>query len=174
MALRIVGIVAHPLFDSWPRRGKVALGRFDVAAGEGGAALVKCLRGVSGLGKSSNGDRSKSFPRWHNPAPAWPGPSAPKPLIHRDQGWQECFAEFFCRRRDCRFETLRGKQGRSWHRRIRRDFQRAIVTGSSGRPVTHIKVIVGRRNKRCRALRGSRDRARSKLATASRQRPCRR
>ena len=47
MTLCRVGIVAHPLFGIRPRCGKVALGRFDVAASEGDAALVKCFREVS-------------------------------------------------------------------------------------------------------------------------------
>jgi hypothetical protein len=42
----IGGIVAHPPFEKWRRRGKVTLGRFDVAAGEGGPALIKCLRAL--------------------------------------------------------------------------------------------------------------------------------
>ena len=61
MTLCNVGIVAHPLFESWRRRGKIALGRFDVAASEGDAALVKCFRGVSAQGKSSNGESVKIF-----------------------------------------------------------------------------------------------------------------
>jgi hypothetical protein len=36
MTLCPVGVVAHPLFKFRPRRGKIALGRFDVAASEGG------------------------------------------------------------------------------------------------------------------------------------------
>src|SRR5215203_2099636 len=34
-------MIANPLLQSWYRRGKVALGGFDVAAGEGGTTLVK-------------------------------------------------------------------------------------------------------------------------------------
>ncbi len=49
MVLRIVRIFAHPSFESWRRRGKVTLGQFDLAAGEGGPALVVRFWGIARL-----------------------------------------------------------------------------------------------------------------------------
>ena len=130
MTLCNVGIVAYPLFGIRPRRGKIALGRFDVAASEGGAALVKCFRRVSACRKSSNGEISQNLFRrgiislQHGQVPAR--------QIHASIGISagrnglQNFAAGSGIAVSNHFEVSKADLG---IHEIRRNFQRAIVTG---------------------------------------------
>jgi hypothetical protein len=80
------------------------------------AGPIRCRRGRgrSGPDKMSSGPPTiflhgnppKSFPRWHNPAPAWRGPNAPKLAHDLDQSREECSAKYCCRQRGYCFEQL--------------------------------------------------------------------
>src|SRR5438477_9071387 len=43
-----VGIIADPFFGVWRDRGKITVGRFDVATGESDAALIIGSLGIAG------------------------------------------------------------------------------------------------------------------------------
>ena len=142
MTLRNVGLVAHPPFDIRPCRGKTALGRFDVAAREGGATLVKWFRSVSGIRKifrriSQNLFRCGIISLQHGQVQA----SQSHRSIRGNVGGNilQNFSAGSGIAVTKHFEV--GKADLGTHE-IRRDLQRAIVTGSSSRPVTHEKVII--------------------------------
>jgi hypothetical protein len=142
MTLSNVGIVAHPLFDIRPRRGKITLGRFDVTAGEGDAALVKCFREVSGPKKTQ---RRFGHNLFRGGIVALQQGQVPARQSHVSIGikaGRNVLQNFSARSEIAVSKHFEVSEADLGIRAIRRDFERAIVTGRSRRPVTQEKVIV--------------------------------